>query len=1445
MNKIYKSVYNLGVLLLVFLLTKSVRAQETITFSQISTKDGLSQNTVRSLLFDNKGFLWVGTLDGLVRYDGNRFITYKPEPNSPLNITDQRVKSIFEDHNGFVWILTYANTFSCYNPNTEAFLNFSFEGKSISLPYTHYTQTKDGYIWLWGGNGCVKIGKGASNLPEILYHSSLSDNKLDDEVVQFLFEDSEENTWIGTAKGLNTISKEFKIQHFFDGDSNGRFVEAVEHAGIIYFLTDKGLIQRYQQNKRAFISSFKSKFEDTFLDLKKLDTNSLIASSLNEELYKIDIETGTFTKNALNQKHHFKGAPQIIEDSRNSIWVYDYSGKVFFCDALKDRVKELTLIEPDVANVIDDGRYNILIDEEGIYWITTYGNGLYRYDSENDLLTNYSYDQQENSPASDYLLSIINDKHGNLWIGSEYAGLIKVVKEKYHAEYVKPEEEGAIGTNNNVRVVYKDTDANIWIGTKNGSLYLYDQDLVNKKVVKKNINPYAVCEDAKGRIWVGTKGNGIYVIDKNTFQQYYHFKANNENNQTISHNSIFDIIKDKDDRIWIASFGGGIDMVEETPKGMMFKHFFNNRENVSYVRCLLQDKEGKIWAGSYDGLISFKYEEILVNPKAFTIYTYNSGHPVGLNCNDIKTIFEDSKGQLWVGTAGGGLNLFDKNSLDRQGAFVKYTKKDGLPSDIVTSIQESKDGTIWAGTENGLAPFDPVTKTFVTYYFSNSTYGNFYGENASLQNDNGELLWGTLDGLLVFDPGDLDAHNKDVPQTILTDLYVFDQRMESDQHNSPLKQSINKVDKVVLSYDQRTFSFFFSCLDLTDPKRNKYSYKMDGFDQFWSKPNNNNWATYKNMPAGTYTFMVKGANADGEWNDEITTCVVTVQPTFWRSIYAVIIYVLLIALLGLIFIKFLFRINKLNTAVKMEKQVTDYKLRFFTNVSHEFRTPLTLIKGALESINDKKEELPEDVTRHLGLLNRNTQQMSRLIDQLLEFRKLQNNILTLNLEKTDINEYALNVYYEFKEIAFQKSIDYQFEGLQEKWNFYVDRNKLEKILFNLLSNAFKFTPANGSIVFKLDKHEEENRCVISVTDTGIGVPKDKQDMLFSRFKQVNFSPEGTGVGLELVKEFVEAHKGIVHYEANPEGGSVFIVELPTNEELYHDVRYVNSQPLAEDEDKLIKQKEEADIKRPVSPSNSKVLIIDDNYDIREYLSEELKHHFNIELAVDGRDGLEKAININPALIICDVKMPEMDGLEVTRRLKDNFETSHIPIILLTAMSSDTIQLQGSECGADAYIMKPFSLKFLLSRIYGLIDQREKLKKRFSVDIDVKIGAFSEEKKDQEFYTLINDIVDKHLADASFTVTEFTELAGLSRTIFYKKVKGLTGYSPNELIKIKRMKRAAELLVEKKHTVSEVSWQVGIEDPFYFSKCFKAQFGCAPSKFGTDQMKLVESQSKSE
>ncbi len=1419
--------------LFILVFSPVIQAQESLLFEQIGTQEGLPQNTVRTIHIDSDGFLWAGTLDGLVRYDGKRFINYKPHLGDANQISDSRIRTIFEDKDGFLWVRKYDNSFNCYSKQQEEIISFYYNDARVQLPFQNYLETPSGNIWLWKyEEGCVKITKGDDLFPKIDFMVTKHSKVLTNYHVNFVYEDSDSLTWIGCSNGLNRIDSQGKITQLFKNDDQGEFIKILEIDSKLYFLTDQGAIYTYDKKKDSFLPRSVYNLGATVSSFIQYDDHSILISTKSNGLFIYNIGTGKYSNNVKPFKNKYASTPNIIRDSKNAIWIHDQSGKVEYLSPDKKVYRDYELVRPKIANVIDDCRYNFFIDSKGIYWITTYGNGLYRFDADKDKLTNYQYKKGLNSLTSDYLLSITEDMAGNLWLGCEYTGITKVSKDKLNYKKIKPEDKEAPGTSNYVKVIYKDSSKKIWVGTKNGGLYVYDKDLGKNICVHQSMNPYTILEDSKGRIWVGTKGGGVYVLDRQTYKLMYHFVHDANKKESLCNNSVFDLIEDSKHRIWIASFSGGLDLVQENKYGISFKHYFNDQGNLSYLRCILQDSDGLMWVGSYIGLISFNPDEFIDNPNLYTIYTYSPGHPKGLNSNDIKSIYQDSKKQIWIGTAGGGLNKFVKDSPDKQGEFIKYTKEQGLPSSIITSILESKDSVIWVSTENGLAHIDENGNTFSTYRFTDETYPNYYSENASLLCEDGTMLWGTLDGLIAFDPSEIKL-NTDVPPVVLTDFYIFDQRIETYQEDTPLKQSISKAKEVTLKFEQRTFTINFACLDLTDADNNRYSYKMDNYDQFWSQPGTNNWATYKNMPPGEYVFMVKGANSDGQWSDRITTCKFIVKPPLWKTVYAIVFYFIVFIILTIVVIRFTIKINRLSSAVKMEKQLTDYKLRFFTNISHEFRTPLTLIKGAIERLNSIKQ-LPTEVEHNVNLLNRNTHQMSRLIDQLLEFRKLQNNVMTLNLENTDIRSFALDVYYTFKEVAFQKQMAYTFEGIHDSWEFYIDRNKVEKILFNLLSNAFKYTPAKGKIVFSIHKEDETGNCIIEVSDTGIGIPKDKQELLFSRFMQINFSSEGTGVGLELVKEFAEAHKGKVAYRPNEGGGSVFSVVLPTDDEIYNDARYVDSEKVTVVSKEGGDLQPEVEVNRPSVPHNWKVLIVDDNYEIREYLSDELKHHCDIEIAVDGKEGLEKAIELNPTLIICDVKMPEMDGLEVTRRLKDNFETSHIPIILLTAMSSETIKLQGSESGADAYIMKPFSMKYLLSRIYALIEQREKLKKRFSVDIEIKKGALSEDKKDQQFYEQINNIVDENLCNPEFSVADFTEKANLSRTIFYKKVKGLTGYSPNELIKVKRMKKAAELLLEGKYNVSEVSWKVGIEDPFYFSKCFKAQFGCAPSKYGVKE-----------
>ncbi|MFV0522573.1 MAG: two-component regulator propeller domain-containing protein [Mangrovibacterium sp.] len=1413
----------------------SAKTQNDLHFSQISAKDGLSQNTVRSILEDKKGFIWAGTLDGLNKYDGYHITTYKPEIGNPNSLIDHRIRDIYQGRNGYLWIRTYNDDFCCYDPKVDSFINYlpkSVNSNDSKAKYNNLYEDHNGNIWLWGKtNGCIKIGMQEdgtfTGIPFLRNQSTNNDN-------QFLFEDSDSTIWIGGNNGLYCISQD-KLESFFN--QKYCFTSGVEVNDQIYFATQNSVIIAYHKHSKTFQEIKIPEDFGNMSNIARLTDDKLLTISRSSGIGIYNISDNTFKKPEWAKDTRLRGEVELIVDKNDGVWLYNHSGIVWYYNQGQHRVKRMELIPADLAKVIDYERYTILIDSDGLIWITTYGNGLFTYNPESDELHNYKYNDNQNSPASDYLLSIAEDNHDNIWVGSEYAGIIKIVKSNYKVEIIKPEEETNIGKNNNVRSLFSSNhDQNIWVGTKTGNLYIYKNHFSSKECIYTDINPYALAEDGNGKVWIGTKGHGLFISNKENYDKEAHF-SNTSDDNSLSCNTIFSILKDSKNRMWIGTFGGGINLAEKGANGTTFRHFFSNEGSRSYIRYLLQDSKGTIWAATSDGLIRFQPDELLNNNNAFHIYRMNLNDINSIGCNDIKTIFEDRDNTIWIGTAGGGLSKYVPETAETKEHFITYTSKNGLVGDFISGILEDNNKNLWISTENGISKFNKKDSSFITYKFSEKTYGNHFNENANVFCSDGNMLWGSLDGLLIFNP-QLFVPTPNVLPVTLTDFSIQGQSVKAKREGSPLKKSISYTNKIKLNYSQNNFSIEFASLGLKDPTKNKYVYILENYDKEWSRASHLNMADYKNLPHGNYIFKVRGTNSDGVWNKDCTTLQVIITPPYWLSWYAYIIYFILVVIILYICLYLAHKFNVLNNNIKVEKQLTEHKLRFFTNISHEFRTPLTIIRGAVENLNDL-EGTSDEVRKQINVLGRNSSALSRLIDQLLEFRKLESNTLSLDLEEIDMVSFCKDIYSSFLELANQRSVEYTFTCDLENYNMFIDQNKVDKIIYNILSNAFKFTPKGGCIEFILQFDDQNTSCQISIKDNGVGIPKEKQHLLFSRFMQINFSSSGTGVGLSLVKDFVEVHQGKVWYESNQQQGSIFNIKLPINVEIYKNANFISAAKedivLDDVSSKVIHpsfkvNNEELAVTASSESLETQVLIIDDNEDIRNFLNDEFSKYFCTILAEDGKMGLNKAIEYNPYLIICDVMMPGMDGFKVTKQLKQNFSTCHIPIILLTAHSSIEHQLEGIQCGADAYIMKPFSLKYLVARVFKLIEQREKLKKKYSNDFVLDAESITSTEKDKNFINSINKILDDNISDSQFSIDKFAEAAKLKRTIFYKKVKSITGLSPNDLIKQKRMKVASELLINSTATISEIAYQVGFEDPFYFSKCFKVQYNCSPSKF---------------
>ena len=1139
-----------------------------------------------------------------------------------------------------------------------------------------------------------------------------------------------------------------------------------------------------------------------------------------------------------------------MKDNRNNYWVHNQTGYINYIQKESGSVKKIDVRSSKLPYFIDYERYHVYHDSRDIIWITTYGNGLFAYNPTTKELEHFTATANHTNPiASNYLQYIIEDHSGNLWTSSEYSGISQIEIINKGAAKVYPEGELNIDRANAIRFISHMQDDEVWITTRAGGLYIYDNKLTKQKSKKYyDINIYSACEDSKGNIWLGTRGKGLQVGD----DQHYIHQATDTN--SLAADPVFCILQDRKQRMWIGTFGGGLDLAVPKKDKYIFRHFFNKTYGQKEIRTICEDRNGWIWVGTSEGVFVFDPDRIIKDPNDF--YQYNLDNHA-LKSNEIKSIIQDKKGRIWIAESGIGFCVANIKNDYKDISFTHYTVNDGLVHSVVQAFIEDDEGNIWVSTEYGISCFNPENKIFNNYFFSNDILGNVYTEGCAKLKD-GRLAFGTNHGLIILNTKQIKNKEK-IPSVTFTDLKLNGISVRPADMDSPLTAALAYTDAISLKYYQSSFVIDFSTFDYPISTNTRFSYKLEGYDDDWSIPSTLNFAAYKNLPAGTYYLHVKACSVSGIWSDNEETLEIKVTPPFWATGWAFFVYILIAGIIMYFVYRTIRNINNLRNKIKVEKQLTEYKLVFFTNISHEFRTPLTLIQGALDRIH-RTHNIPKEIRYSIKLMDKSTQRMLRLINQLLEFRKMQNNKLALSLEETDVIAFLYEIYLSFQDTAESKNMDFKFIPSVNSYKMYIDKGNIDKIAYNLLSNAFKYTPSGGKIEFSIYIDKQKQLLIMKVTDTGVGIPKEKRNELFKRFMQSSFSSDSIGVGLHLTHELVHVHKGNICYEENPSGGSIFIVTLPTDSSIYQSNDFLipenailkeeaqNHPSLSalneenahsESEEEIDKEVEniEKELKTELNASDQegplnkrKILIIEDDNDVREFLKEELTPYFEVAAEADGKNGLEYAHNNDIDLIISDVMMPGYNGFEITRKLKSDFSTSHIPIILLTALNAAESHLEGVKSGADSYITKPFSTKLLLASIFKLIEQRDKLKEKFSNDLSAKRPVMCTSDKDKEFVENLTKIVEEQLTNPEFTADDFASMMSLGRTIFYRKVRGVTGYTPKEYLRIMRMKKAAELLSTKKYTVSEVTYMVGINDPFYFSRCFKAQFGISPSSY---------------
>lgn len=1073
---------------------------------------------------------------------------------------------------------------------------------------------------------------------------------------------------------------------------------------------------------------------------------------------------------------------RVLTDNKGGKWIYNNTG--ILRKVVGDSLITLRLL-PNETNYIDYERFNIVEDNHGLVWISTYGKGLFVFNHDLNQGQHFVANEKGESPiASNYLLCITADRRDGVWVSAEYGGVSHLQVMDKSVVRIFPNGRENLDLSNVVRMVKKQRDGSVMVGTRDGCLYHYSADMA-QMLVKSHFdsNIYSVVEMPQGRMWIGTRGKGIYGIPGLDFKN----------------KKVFCLKPDDRGRMWIGTFGEGLSVAIPRGEGYEVRTFFADSVGLNEVRCLAIDRKGMLWGGTSGGLFCVDPTRFAADGKGLRVYKRGS---------EIHDMLVDRQGRPWLTVPGEGLVCM------QDGNFRILDASQGLINNMVQSVVETEDGNLWVSTQQGVSCWKAKDNSFDNYLFSRVMMGNVYNENSAVCLDDGRVLLGGNYGLTIINPSRI-SHVKGQTSVVFT--------------------SHPYSDEMTLSYEERSPKINFSTLDYSDVNNVKYTYWLEGYDSSWSVPSPTPWVNYQNLPFGSYRLHVKASYSDGIWGKE-SVLDISVEPPFYLSVWAWVFYALFLTVVIVMVVKSIREKNILKGKIKFEQEFTRYKLVFFTNIAHEFRTPLTLIQGSLEKEKRimKTNHWQLELEKTVRTMDKSVQRMLRLIDQLLEFRKMQAGKLKLSLQETDVVMFVQGICKMFDDAAESKQIDFKFESQLPAYLMYLDQQKMDKVVFNLLSNAFKYTHAKGTISVSLSFTDV---MTIRVADTGVGIPQEKREQLFSRFMQSSYTGESFGIGLHLTHELVRTHHGEITYQENEGGGSVFVVTIPLQKDCYEASDFlVKDSPilkadLTKERDGQEEKTTDAVPSAPSAPLNRRtILLIEDDNDVREFLLSELESCFDLKVASDGKAGIAMAKELDVDLIVSDVMMPGMNGFELTKRLKNSFETSHIPIILLTALSTDENVLEGTESGADAYITKPFSPQLLMARILQLLNQREILRQKFGKVPQEIRSAMLRNEQDSLFVKRLDSIVYSRLGEQDLSVDKVAGLLHLGRTIFYKKVRGTTGYTPNEYIRVIRLRKAAELLKEGEKNVSEVAYAVGFDNPYYFSKCFKEQFGMPPSQY---------------
>jgi signal transduction histidine kinase/ligand-binding sensor domain-containing protein/DNA-binding response OmpR family regulator len=1352
-------------------------------FSHLDISDGLSHNQINCIYKDSKGFMWFGTMSGLNRYDGYTFKVFKHNANNKNSINDDFIESIFEGPGQNLWITTRAGT-CIYNFATEQFeSDISSWLKTLKLPNATIPKIKKdsrGDFWFICSNSGLYRYNPSNKQTYHYSHDIHSQQSLYSNDISDITEDTHGNMWF------------------------------IYDTGVIEMLDAKLHKITYHSNTLSNVNNNKTLYYSLTID----NDNDLwlYASGVNMGVYYFSTKTNILRhidKSSAGARLNANIINNIVQADDGLIWIATDHGGINLIDKKSFKVVYLLNREDDAKSL----RQNSVLlykDSLGIMWAGTFKEGISYYHKNIIRFPLYRHFASDpNSINFEDVDNFVEDKQGNLWIGTNGGGLI-------------------------------------YFNRKIGKYTQYKNDPHNSNSLSNDII-VSLCIDHDKKLWIGTYFGGLDCFDGTTFT---HYKHDDKVAGSIADDRVWSILEDSSNRLWVGTFAGGVNIFDRSKK--VFSHPFKQTEIRSpYVSTIFEDKDGNIWVGGYAGV-----DVILKKNNRIIHYSQNNNVSNSLVGDNVNSITQDSRGLMWIGTRD-GISILDS----KKDSFTSLTKEKGLPDNSILNILEDNSGKMWLSSSNGLCriTLTPESNGY-TFQFENfdetdGLQGREFNVNAALKTSKGELIFGGGHGFNIFDPLSIQP-NINKPKLVFTDFQLFNKNVianEAIDGHVVLSKAISETQSITLNHSENVFTIEFAALNFFNAKV-KYQYMLEGFDNGWITADNaTRKATYTNLDGGNYTFKVRATNLDAVWNTDYISLRIKVRPPFWKSTLAYIIYLLLIA--GILLLIRQRGIQKIRREFTVEQEKKEVKLiieqerkevermyeidklktKFLTNVSHEFRTPLSLIMAPVDKMLHHTADA--DQKQQLNMIRKNARRLLNLVNQLLDFRKMEVQELKLHTRTGDIVKFIKEITLSFSDIADEKGIVFVFDTEIECLKTSFDYDKIERILFNLLSNAFKFTPSGGhvSVLLNLvsEKSEDNLKFIeIKVIDTGIGIPKDKKERIFDRFFQNDLPGsilnQGSGIGLAITKEFVNMHQGEIYVESEHEHGSSFIVRLPM---------LVNEDPALEanlDDDRFeeISISENEGISKNPSKANEKqtVLLVEDNDDFRFYLKDNLKEMFYIIEASNGKEGWQKALAMHPDIMVSDISMPEMNGKDLCRKIKNDSRTSHIPIILLTALIGEEEELKGLEIGANDYMTKPFNFEILISKIKNLLRLQATFKKTYTRQLDFQLNEAAIPSVDEKFVKDIIEHIGQNMLNPELSVNELSKHMGMNRNTLYKKLLMITGKSPVEYIRLLRLKKAAHLLEHSQMNIAEVSYEVGFNTPQYFAKSFKEEFNMLPSEF---------------